>query len=164
MVSPRLKHVRTKLGSFPWKYWKSIWKHQLVNASGLSPRRGDDLTCNIIHPESSLTLKIEPFSFQDVPKTGSPQKVEKSKGTLPKMAETFRLRIYNKLPKYCRGSFKGDYQVIQAVTFLFPILEGHNLLKGHVFTVPKSSQRIARNAVVQLSKKLHEKLTVCSWK
>ena len=30
----------------------------------------------------------------------SPQMVVKSKGILPKMAERFRLRIYNKLPRY----------------------------------------------------------------
>ena len=30
----------------------------------------------------------------------SPQKVVKSKGILPKMAQTFRLRIYNTLPRY----------------------------------------------------------------
>ena len=28
-----------------------------------------------------------------------------SKGILPKMAETFRLRIYNKLPTYCSCVF-----------------------------------------------------------
>ena len=69
-----------------------------------SPRYVAYLGINLqLEPELSWVARVSWHRFRatELPPVGHPDKVVKSEGILSKMAETFRLRIYNtKLPRY----------------------------------------------------------------